>query len=84
MHFKLQLSVSFTDTLNSKDEQNLSQTICKECWKMQTQALYDYAQRQNYNVIAFAQTLDDLAETFLFSAFHNGRLTSIKAHHYIK
>ncbi len=34
--------------------------------------LYTCARRQGYNVLAMGQHADDLAESFLMSAFHNG------------
>lgn len=43
--------------------------------------LYTAARREGYNVLALAQHLDDLAESFVMSAFHNGRLTTMKAHY---
>ncbi len=43
--------------------------------------LYTVARREKYNVLALAQHLDDLCESFLMSAFHNGRLRTMKAHY---
>lgn len=43
--------------------------------------LYSTARREGYNVLALGQHLDDLAESFVMSAFHNGRLTTMKAHY---
>ena len=43
--------------------------------------LYTCAQREGYNVLAMGQHLDDLAESFLMSAFHNGFLRTMKAHY---
>ena len=37
--------------------------------------------REDYNVLAFGQHLDDLAESFLMSVFHNGLLRTMKAHY---
>ena len=37
----------------------------------------------NYNVIALAQHLDDLAESFMMSAFHGGQLNTMKANYVI-
>ena len=34
-----------------------------------------------YNVLALAQHMDDLAESFLMSAFHGGQLRTMKAHY---
>ena len=41
------------------------------------------AREQGYNVLALGQHLDDLAESFLMSAFHEGRLQTMKAHYVI-
>ena len=41
--------------------------------------LYTTARREGYNVLALGQHLDDLAESFVMSAFHNGRLRTMKA-----
>ena len=37
--------------------------------------------REGYNVLAFGQHLDDLAESFLMSVFHNGLLRTMKANY---
>lgn len=41
--------------------------------------IYTCARREGYNVIAMGQHLDDLAESFVMSAFHNGQLRTMKA-----
>lgn len=41
--------------------------------------IYNCARRENYNVIAMGQHLDDLAESFVMSTFHNGALRTMKA-----
>ncbi len=46
--------------------------------------LYAAARANGYNVLALGQHLDDLAESFLMSTFHNGRLRTMKAHYHIK
>jgi len=46
--------------------------------------LYAAARKHGYNVLALGQHLDDLAESFLMSTFHNGRLRTMKAHYYIR
>ncbi len=43
--------------------------------------MYKTARNKNYNVLALGQHLDDLAESFLMSAFHGGRLNTMKAHY---
>jgi len=59
-------------------------SICSFCSRMKRGRLYSAARREGYNVLALGQHLDDLAESFLMSTFHNGRLRSMKAHYYIR
>jgi len=54
-------------------------SICSFCSRMKRGRLYAAARRQGYNVLAFGQHLDDIAESFLMSVFHNGRLRTMKA-----
>ena len=50
---------------------------------MKRGVMYATARRERYNVLALAQHLDDLAESFLMSAFHAGQLRTMKAHYRI-
>ncbi len=43
--------------------------------------MYRLAREQGYNVLALAQHLDDLAESFLMSALYSGNLQTMKAHY---
>ena len=54
-------------------------SICSFCSRMKRGRLYTCARREGYNVLAMGQHLDDLAESFLMSAFHNGFLRTMKA-----
>ncbi|XP_055343261.1 uncharacterized protein LOC129591589 [Paramacrobiotus metropolitanus] len=54
-------------------------SICSFCSRMKRGRLYSCARREGYNVLAFGQHLDDLAESFFMSVFHNGRLRTMKA-----
>lgn len=54
-------------------------SYCAFCARMKRGALYSACRRRSYNVLALAQHLDDLAESFLMSAFHEGRLNTMKA-----
>jgi len=54
-------------------------SICAFCSRMKRGRLYAAARREGYNVLAFGQHLDDLAESFVMSALHNGRLRTMKA-----
>ena len=58
-------------------------SYCSWCARMKRGVMYTTARREGYNVIALAQHLDDLAESFLMSAFHGGQLRSMKAHYTI-
>jgi tRNA(Ile)-lysidine synthase TilS/MesJ len=55
-------------------------SICSFCSKLKRGRLYATMRREGYNVLALGQHLDDLAESFLMAAFHNGFLRTMKAH----
>lgn len=59
-------------------------SFCSFCSRMKRGILYSTARKENYNVLALAQHLDDLAESFLMSAFHNGKLQTMKANYSIQ
>ncbi|XP_076823513.1 uncharacterized protein LOC143469641 [Clavelina lepadiformis] len=59
-------------------------SICSFCSRMKRGRLYACARREGWNVLAFGQHLDDLAESFLMSAFHNGFLRTMKANYTVK
>jgi tRNA(Ile)-lysidine synthase TilS/MesJ len=54
-------------------------SICSFCSRMKRGRLYSCIRREGYNVLALGQHLDDLAESFMMSAFHNGFLRTMKA-----
>lgn len=56
-------------------------SFCAYCSRMRRGILYDTARANGCNVLALAQHLDDLAESFLMSAFFGGRLKTMKAHY---
>lgn len=56
-------------------------SFCSFCSRMKRGMMYSTARREGYNVLALAQHLDDLAESFLMSAFHQGQLRTMKAHY---
>ena len=58
-------------------------SYCSWCARMKRGVMYATARREGYNVLALAQHLDDLAESFLMSAFFGGRLKTMKAHYRI-
>jgi tRNA 2-thiocytidine biosynthesis protein TtcA len=56
-------------------------SFCAFCSRLKRGSIYTQARAHGYNVIALAQHLDDLAESFLMSAFHRGQLNTMKAHY---
>ena len=56
-------------------------SFCAYCSRMRRGILYATAREQGCNVVVLAQHLDDLAESFLMSAFHGGSLRTMKAHY---
>jgi tRNA 2-thiocytidine biosynthesis protein TtcA len=56
-------------------------SFCAFCARMRRGILYRIAREGGYNVLALGQHLDDLAESFVMSAFHRGRLETMKAHY---
>jgi tRNA 2-thiocytidine biosynthesis protein TtcA len=58
-------------------------SYCSWCARMKRGVMYATAREHGYNVLALAQHLDDLAESFLMSAFHGGRLKTMKAHYVV-
>jgi len=56
-------------------------SFCAYCSRMRRGILYRVARENGYNVLALAQHLDDLAETFLMSAFFGGKLRTMQANY---
>lgn len=56
-------------------------SFCAFCSRMRRGMLYGACRREGYNVLALAQHLDDLAETFFMSALFGGRLRTMQAHY---
>ncbi len=67
--------------LDQAKERLRGDSFCAYCSRMKRGAMYDAARKQGYNVLALGQHLDDLAESFLLSAFHRGQLGTMKAHY---
>ena len=59
----------------------IGDSFCAYCARMKRGIMYTACREHGYNVLALAQHLDDLAESFLMSAFHQGRLGTMKAHY---
>eukprot|EP01053_Blabericola_migrator_P000563 Blabericola_migrator_1__562@NODE_113_length_13881_cov_115_766396_g101_i0_p1_GENE_NODE_113_length_13881_cov_115_766396_g101_i0NODE_113_length_13881_cov_115_766396_g101_i0_p1_ORF_typecomplete_len1421_score268_95Aminotran_5/PF00266_19/2_7e49ATP_bind_3/PF01171_20/5e41PAPS_reduct/PF01507_19/0_00085zfmet/PF12874_7/0_018QueC/PF06508_13/6_8e03QueC/PF06508_13/7_1e03QueC/PF06508_13/0_15SelA/PF03841_13/0_43SelA/PF03841_13/1_1e03zfC2H2_8/PF15909_5/0_19Pyridoxal_deC/PF00282_19/0_24zfC2H2_2/PF12756_7/0_63zfC2 len=56
-------------------------SLCAFCARMKRGLLYACMRTHNYNVLALGQHLDDIAESFLMSAFYNGSLNTMKANY---
>ncbi len=54
-------------------------SFCAYCSRMRRGILYRVARDHGYNVLALAQHLDDLAETFMMSVFFGGTLRTMQA-----
>lgn len=54
-------------------------SYCSFCSRIKRGIMYRILRDEGYNVLALGQHLDDLAESFLLSAFHGGQLRTMKA-----
>lgn len=63
------------------ETQMKNDSFCAFCSRMKRGIMYTTLRREGYNVLALAQHLDDLAESFLMSAFNGGQLRTMKAHY---
>ncbi|CAD7946974.1 unnamed protein product [Amoebophrya sp. A25] len=59
-------------------------SICSFCARMKRGMLYSCMRDNGYNVLVLGQHLDDMAESFLMSAFYNGALRTMKANYAIQ
>jgi len=66
---------------NAKSGSLEGTSICSYCARMKRGALYNCARKNGYTKLVLAQHLDDNAESFLMSLFHNGQLRSMKANY---
>ena len=87
IHYLEQLNVPYfyrsEPILTLADKHMDNKSFCAFCSRMKRGIMYNTARMENYNVLALAQHLDDLAESFLMSAFHGGKLNTMKAHYLI-
>ena len=67
------------DMVKQAEEQMTNDSFCSFCSRMKRGIMYSTARREGYNVLALGQHLDDLAESFLMSAFRGGQLRTMKA-----
>jgi len=56
-------------------------SYCAFCSRIKRGIMYRVLRDEGYNVLALGQHLDDLAESFLLSAFHGGQLRTMKANY---
>ena len=56
-------------------------SFCSYCSRMKRGIMYTTCREHDYNVLALAQHLDDLAESLFMSMFHGGQLRTMKAHY---
>ncbi|XP_014220716.1 uncharacterized protein LOC106648374 [Trichogramma pretiosum] len=81
------LSVPYFSEPVTKDElteKPVSASCTTFCEKPIRAKLYNLAKKNNYNVLALGQNLDDLTEGFLGSVFSHGKLRTMKAHYFIR
>ncbi|ROR34242.1 ATP-binding protein [Inmirania thermothiophila] len=65
----------------ARDHMEEGGSFCAFCSRIKRGVMYRIARSHGYNVLALGQHLDDLAESFLMSAFDKGRLETMKAHY---
>jgi len=59
-------------------------SICSFCSRMKRGMLYSCCREEGYNVLVLGQHLDDMAESFIMSSFHNGSLRTMKANYVVQ
>lgn len=52
-------------------------SLCAFCSRFKRGLLYACCREYNYNKLVLAQHLDDVGESFLMSALHNGQVISL-------
>ena len=67
--------------LDMADQHMEGDSYCSFCSRIKRGMMYSTARREKYNVLVLGQHLDDLAESFMMSAFHGGKLKTMKAHY---
>jgi len=71
-----------SDAIAEKAETQMkNDSFCAFCSRMKRGMMYGTCRREGYNVLVLAQHLDDLAESFLMSAFRGGQLRTMKANY---
>jgi tRNA(Ile)-lysidine synthase TilS/MesJ len=59
-------------------------SLCAFCSRFKRGLLYNCCRNFKYNKLVLAQHLDDLAESFMMSALHNGQIRTMKANYTIE
>ena len=59
-------------------------SICSFCSRMKRGMLYSCMREHGYTSLALGQHLDDMAESFVMSAFLNGNLRTMKANYFVE
>lgn len=59
-------------------------SLCAFCSRFKRGLLYSCCRTYGYNKLVLAQHLDDLVESFLMSALHNGQVRTMKANYVIE
>ncbi len=67
--------------LEMADNHMEGDSYCSFCSRIKRGVMYSTAREHGYNVLVLGQHLDDLAESFMMSAFHGGKLKTMKAHY---
>eukprot|EP00915_Cephaloidophora_sp_WS-2016_P001073 GHVH01001483.1.p1 GENE.GHVH01001483.1~~GHVH01001483.1.p1 ORF type:complete len:1282 (-),score=180.56 GHVH01001483.1:59-3904(-) len=74
------LSLPIVELAKQKmSEKNVS--FCSFCARLKRGLLYSCMEDHGYTSLALGQHLDDIAESFMMSVFHNGSLNTMKAHY---
>jgi tRNA 2-thiocytidine biosynthesis protein TtcA len=71
------------DIVGQAERHMKNDSFCAFCARMKRGIIYRAAREGGYNVVALAQHLDDLAESFLMSAFFAGNLHTMRAHYLV-
>ena len=71
------------DLVAQANKQMKGDSFCAFCARVKRGIMYRVAREEGFNVLVLGQHLDDLAESFLMSAFHAGQLNTMKAHYQI-
>jgi tRNA(Ile)-lysidine synthase TilS/MesJ len=67
--------------MQEASEKMTGDSFCAYCARMKRGIMYSTCRQQDYNVLALAQHLDDLAESLMMSLFHGGQMRTMKAHY---